>query len=197
MSNQTKKDIIEYVASLDFIKKVSKEDLPENSFNALVMAHIMCLAYKTTGIKDMGFTFSYQSILGDDVLKPRMGFYFYTTKNALIEETNRCSNSSGRFYNKYFTANTTRKFRDCFVEYFQSMAKTIPTTYSSEKDLIKLHQITTTFRCNGSKKDEKNISEFYRSMIGYHPFIKSCVEKIYLNDNLSIKDTVKVVKNKI
>ncbi len=197
MSNKIKKDIVEYVASLDFIKKVSQEGFPENTYNALLMAHMMCVAYKTTGIRDMGFTFSYQGKWGDDVLRPRMGFYFYTTKNSLVEETNRCSNASGSFGNNYFHVNTTRKLRDNFVEYFQSMAKNIPETYNSDNDLIKLHQMKANFRTVGSKKDEKNLSEFYVSMIGYHPFIKSCIEKIYLNNNLSIKDSIKVIKNKI
>lgn len=197
MSNKIKKDIVEYVASLDFIKKVSQEGFPENTYNALLMAHMMCVAYKTTGIRDMGFTFSYQGKLGDDVLIPRMGFYLYTTKNSLVEETNRCSNSGGRFSNIYFHATSTRKLRDNFVEYFQSIAKNIPETYSSERDLIKLHEMRANFRTMGSKKDERNLSEFYVSMIGYHPFIKSCIEKIYLNNNLSIKDSIKIIKNKI
>ncbi len=197
MSNNTKTDIIKYVASLDFIKKASSENFPENTFNGLLMAHMMCIAYETTGIKDMGFTFSYQGILGDDTLRPRMGFYLYTTKNALIEETSRCSNASGRFKNRYFSVNTTRKMRDNFVEYFKSIAKPIPETYSSEKDLIRVHQMTAMFRGNGSKKDEKNVSSFYTNMIAYHPFIKSFIEKIYLNDNLSNKNTIKVKKNKI
>lgn len=197
MSNNLQKEIIEYVSSIDFLKKMSEDQFKENTHNALIMVHMMCLAYNTTGIRDLGFTFSYQSILGDDIMKPRMGFYLYTTKNSLIEETSRCSNSSGRFRNKMFSSNTTRGFREKFIEYFQSIAKNIPLDYNSEQDSVRLHQMTARFRAVGSKKEERCISDFYNYIIGYHPFVKSYIEKMYFDKILNSKNNIKIVKSKI
>ncbi len=197
MSNNLQKEIIEYVSSIDFLKKMSEDQFKENTFNALLMAHMMCLAYTTTGIKDLGFTFSYQSTLKDDVMRPRMGFYLYTTRYALIEETNRCSNSGGTFRNKMFSANSTRGFREKFIEYFQSVAKSIPLDYNSEQDSVRLHQMTSRFRAVGSKKEARCLSDFYTNIIGYHPFVKSYIEKIYFDKILSNKNNNKIIKNKI
>lgn len=207
MSNSIEKNILEYVYSENFIKKISQENLTAHSFNALLMVHMMAIAYKTTSIRDCGFIFSYYQDASDilNPFLPKMGFYLFTSKNALIEETSRCSVSRGNFENNYFQCNLSRNFRKCFVDYFEKFAKKIyPLNFSSykydydyEADIVRLSDTKADFQSYGKKNTEDSIRLFYEKIIGYHPKIKSYIEKLYLTEHLEVKNSNEKVKIKI
>lgn len=179
----TEKDIINFIADESFVEKVARNDFKTHTYNALIAIHMMAICFKTTGIKEFGFVFSYFSDSDNNVLKPRLGFHMYTTRDALVEDSSRCSNSSGSFNNHIFKCKNTRMLKEKFIKYFSNYAKTIESNYSQEGESIRLSETRANFR--GSKKNKNADELFYMQIISSNSVIRSYIEKLFLEEKLS------------
>lgn len=186
MSNNIQNaDFFDFLANKIFPNILEEQNLSVQLHNLLLALHVVAIGFNTTGISEGGTTISYSRLIApveEDFHRPQNGFFFYTTKNQLIENSLYCSNSRLSFRHELFHFKNTRDFRDFCVSYYEKNAKTIPEIEFQDNDF---KDIAFKFRLNKLKRTEvETKNQVYEQLFREDQTIKFALEAIYLNQHL-------------
>jgi hypothetical protein len=186
MSNNIQNaDFLDFLGNKNFPNILEEQNLSVQLHNLLLALHVVAIGFNTTGISEGGTTIGYSRLIApveEDFHRPKNDFFFYTTKNQLIEDSLHCSNSRLSFKHELFHFKTTRDFRNFCVSYYQKNAKTIPEKEFKDNNF---KDLTFRFRLNKLKRNEvETKNKAYEQLFKDESAIKSALEAMYLDQHL-------------
>jgi len=201
MSNKQKNienEKLEILISNEFPIILREKNLLAEEHNILLSAHIVALGFSTVGISSGGANVTYYQNLsdGEDFKRANSGFYFFTTKNGLIENSLRCTNSTVKMKNKLFSFNNSRDLKNFMIEYWLKNSKIY---VNSNRDYFPSgEQFGIQFNLNGVKrKSQEGLERGYSQIIKSNPLVKSFVDMVYMEKSLKKEIKKESFKNKI
>ncbi len=178
--NELKMKILSFLTDKKFPEIASNYIKNNILYNDVLAVHLLAIGLDSTGITAGGVSTSYIQRLTpieEPFLRFNNGLHFYTTNGRLIENTNRCSNSSVRFRNEIFSASNTRIFRDEMNKYFEKHAKTI---MPEDIKLNNYEKVELKYSISRRNMDSAKLN-FYEKIVEGNKKIMSSIENIYLN----------------
>lgn len=119
------KEKILFISSKKYLEQLNNHNLDYENHNRLFWCHLAALSFVTTGIYEFHLDLNYSYLLNGEnnskgVIVDKKSISFYTTTNALIELSNKCTRSSFQLNNSIFGKVSCYQFKNKIEEYLNS-----------------------------------------------------------------------------
>lgn len=179
------KEKILFISSKTYLEQLNNHNLDYENHNRLFWCHLAALSFVTTGIYEFHLDLNYSYIFNGEnnsngVMIDKKSISFYTTTNALIELTNRCSRSSFQLNNAIFEKVNCYQFKNKIEEYLNSNLH-FPDMEYNEYCSYNFNTLFLKFRVH-NRKSEETQSNFLKLLI------EQCPELDYFLNYLKTKE---------
>lgn len=181
--------IFQFLSSKEFMVTLAQKDVEPEVHNILLSAHLLAIGFNTTGISEGGVNVDYFQSLAplENFARSSSNFHFYTTANAIIEETHHSSRSRISLNNEYFRTKYAIDFRDFCLEYYEKYSKHLDLEVFEKKSKNEQESNKISFRMNKRKRNSEDGQKYgYNSVVSMNKNVKSYVEAWYLEKELSL-----------